>query len=506
VLFRSRVKIVELLRDNKKIIKETAIIQTVKCAERSGAPLEIISTPQWFVKLLEHKEAIHEKSKQLNWYPSSMAIKLEQWINSISWDWCISRQRFFGVPFPVWYSKREGEEGRPIFASIDELPIDPLKDLPRGYSKDEIEPDFDVMDTWATSSVSPQLNSLGINEKYHIDLIKHKKLFPADLRPQAHEIIRTWTYYTMLKAYLHEDKLPWKDIMISGWCLASDKTKMSKSKGSIVDPVQLLEDHGADIVRYWASNSRLGADTAYSEEVLLSGKRLINKLWNSGNFTLMHVRDISDFDSINIFCEADLWILSKLQQTILNATNYFEKYEYALARENIEKFFWTDFCDNYLEIIKVRIYDQHNIDRAGQLSAKSSLYYIFKVILKLFAPYVPHITDLLYSTIYDESLSIHSKNMWPSPGEISLDFKSSGENVENAIKILDLVRKIKADRNLSIKAIIDLLEYDFGNGFEIEGNLLTDLQNVTNIAKITKSDLANEIVEYSSDNLKVMIS
>jgi valyl-tRNA synthetase len=499
----ARVKIIELLKELNFIAKETPIIQSVKCAERSGAPLEIISTPQWFVNLLDHKDAMLKKSNELNWYPGSMKIKLEQWINSISWDWCISRQRFFGVPFPVWYSKKLGEKGKPIFASQDQLPVDPLKDLPRGYSKDEVDPDFDVMDTWATSSVSPQLNSHGINDKYFIDKDRHNILFPADLRPQAHEIIRTWTYYTMLKAYFHEGKLPWKDIMISGWCLASDKTKMSKSKGNIVDPVTLLKNHGADIVRYWAASSRLGADTAYSEEVLLNGKRLINKLWNSGNFVLMHINDIiaNDKTEDQIFCETDLWILSKLNKLIDSTTQYLDKYEYALAKESIEKFFWNDFCDNYLEIIKVRIYDKDGIDNKGQLSAKLTLYRVYETLLKLFAPYIPHITEALYNNIYDENVSIHANHMWPSYKEIIEDHN----HVEDIIKILDLVRKNKADNNLSIKAKIELLEYDFEKNIEIQGNLLNDLKNVINADKIVKSDLKIQDIKYFVEGLKIKV-
>jgi valyl-tRNA synthetase len=496
----ARVKIIEILKNQELVIKENSITQTVKCAERSGAPLEIISTPQWFVKILEHKDQMLQKTNELNWYPSTMKIKLEQWINSVGWDWCISRQRFFGVPFPVWYSKRPGEEGKVIFASQGELPVDPLKDLPYGYSKDEVEPDSDVMDTWATSSLSPQLNSHSINDKYHIDKERHKKLFPADLRPQAHEIIRTWTYYTILKSYLHEDKLPWKDVMISGWCLASDKTKMSKSKGNIVDPVTLLKNHGSDIVRYWASNSRLGADTAYSEEVLLSGKKLINKIWNSANFVLMHVPDTKSSKNLDLY-DADKWIMSKLNQTIIDATNYLEKYEYAIAREFIEKFFWSDFCDNYLEIIKVRIYNKDQLDNLGQLSAKYTLYNIFKNILKLFAPYIPNITESLYETIYNENESIHSRNMWPS----SYESKEQYDNVENVIKVLDLVRKGKADKKLSIKTTIKLIEYDFADGFEFSGNLLADLKNVTNSDEIIKNHLDNESINYYLDNLKIKI-
>ncbi|MDA9163765.1 valine--tRNA ligase, partial [Rickettsiaceae bacterium] len=292
----AREKTIELLKAEGLLLSQTEKTQTVKCAERSGAPLEILTTPQWFIKSVEHKEKLAKKSEELNWYPHSMKIKLDSWINGVALDWCISRQRYFGVPFPVWYSKRAGEEGKLMLPSKDQLPVDPLRDLPEGYSREEIEADKDVMDTWSTSSVSPQLSSHGIAGEFMIDKERHEKLFPADLRPQAHEILRTWAYYTMLKAELHEGVLPWKNIMISGWCLAADKSKMSKSKGNILIPETLLEQHGADVIRYWAASSRLGADTAYSEDVVKNGKRLVNKLWNAAKFVSQHFDKIPEAD------------------------------------------------------------------------------------------------------------------------------------------------------------------------------------------------------------------
>lgn len=196
-----------------------------------------------------------------------MRVRIEQWIDGLNQDWCISRQRYFGVPFPVWYSQRAGEEGKLLFAEESQLPVNPIVDLPKGYSADEVIPDFDVMDTWATSSISPQMNAgsiIGGTDRF-------EKLFPADLRPQA-AVIRTWAFYTIVKAHLHTGTVPWKNLMISGWCLAEDKTKMSKSKGNVVTPVDLITERGTDAVRYWAATSRLGQDTAFSPDLLKIGR------------------------------------------------------------------------------------------------------------------------------------------------------------------------------------------------------------------------------------------
>lgn len=488
---KAREQIIQILKENGLLKNYTPITHTVKCAERSKAPLEIITTKQWFVKTIEHKDELKKRSDQINWYPKSMKIKLDNWIDSISWDWCISRQRFFGVPFPVWYSKREKEEGRPIFASIDELPIDPSKSAPKGYTKEEVEPDLDVMDTWATSSVSPQLSSLAINEKYSIDFDKHKKLFPFDLRPQAHEILRTWAFYTILKAHLHEDTLPWKNIMVSGWCLAEDKTKMSKSKGNIIAPLKLIENYGSDVIRYWASNSKLGVDTAFSEDLLKIGKKLVNKIWNSAKFASIHFEKIQDssvatsspdnlVSSGLIFCETDLWLLQKLSKTLKRMNSKLEEFEYADAIAFLEEFFWKDLCDNYLEITKKRCYDAENDAQKESMSAILTLYHVLKIVLKLFAPYLPSITEEIYSSIYDSESSIHQKGGWP---KLNIDISEKIEqNVDFTVDILNLVRKAKSSKNLSMKAQISSLAIN--NTENLTKMLENDLLNVTNSDKI----------------------
>jgi valyl-tRNA synthetase len=475
---QARERIIELIETENLLIKKEPISHAVKCAERSGSPLEFLVTPQWFIKVVDHKKALLEKSKECNWYPKSMKIRLDQWIEGLSWDWCISRQRYFGVPFPVWYSKRSGEEGKILTPTIEQLPIDPLKDLPAGYSADEVSAETDVMDTWATSSVSPQIVSGAVNKEYAVDYEKHQKLFPADLRPQAHEIIRSWAFYTIVKAHLHENTIPWKNLMISGWCLASDKTKMSKSKGNVVTPVHLIEQHGADSVRFWTSTSNLGADTAYSEDVLAIGKKLTNKLWNAAKFASLNLDKLAqkpqnvkeDVAAGIIFHPSDLWILSRLQQVINEADKQLAVFEYAKAREAIEDFFWNDFCDNYLEIAKTRSYGDAEIINAhlklsaeeiqkNQQSSLLTLHHSLNTILKLFAPFVPHITEELYSIIFANEFavngSIHARGTWPKIEDFICD-ENSLKQGEALVNLLDNVRKIKSDHNVSIKKPIKL--------------------------------------------------
>ena len=504
----AREKIIDLLKNEGLLLEQTEKTQTVKCAERSGAPLEILTTPQWFIKSVEHKDAILQKSNELKWYPESMKIKLDSWTQGVALDWCISRQRYFGVPFPVWYSKRPGEECRVLLASVDQLPVDPLRSMPAGYAPDEVEPDRDFMDTWSTSSVSPQLSSHGIANGFMVNEERHNKLFPADLRPQAHEILRTWAYYTMLKSHLHQNTLPWKNIMISGWCLAADKSKMSKSKGNIVAPEVILEQYGADVVRYWSSSSKLGCDTAYSEDVVKNGKRLVNKLWNAAKFVSLAFDKIPDsykelsLEQVKekITAVFDKYFISKLSELVEDVSSEYEKYEYSTAMHKTESFFWSLFCDNYLEITKTRAYDENNNDPDGALSARLTLYHTLKTLLQLFAPVMPHITEEIYQILYSDK-SIHTRGNWP---KLNIKFDEvKVKQSENLLSILDLVRKIKAQDNLSIKAPIEYIEVQ---GCKLSDSLIADLKYVTSSSDIRVVEkLSSDLQGLSDDNISIYV-
>jgi valyl-tRNA synthetase len=478
------------------LTKQETIKRAVKCAERSGVPIEILVAPQWFIKILDKKELLKAKAAECNWFPEYMKVRIDQWIDGLQWDWCISRQRFFGVAFPVWYSKRAGEEEKILVAEIDQLPCDPNVDLPRGYSREEVIAETDIMDTWATSSISPQLSSKGISSEISFDKQRHEKLFPADLRPQAHEIIRTWAFYTIVKSALHQNSIPWKNLMISGWCLAADKTKMSKSKGNVVTPTSLIEEKGSDIVRYWASTSHLGADTAYSEDVFKIGQKLITKLFNAAKFASMNFEQLQA--NAKVTEASDLWILARLQQVVERATKEFESFEYARAREAIEEFFWRDFCDNYLEICKVRSYgiaaekvagvelnDQEKAEiSAKQQSAILTLKICLNSLLKLFAPFIPHICDEIYSTVFVEEFiktkSINARGKWPQVDE-KLFNKELIEEGKLLLDVIFEVRKFKSEKNISMKTTVEKVKVARVAGIE---KFLEDLANVCNAKEI----------------------
>ena len=459
----ARIKILELLKKENLVGKQQAIEHLVKCGERSKAPVEILVTPQWFIKIMDIKKELLAKAAECQWHPAHMKNNIDQWINGLNDDWCISRQRFFGVPFPVWYSKRAGEEGKIIVPKPEDLPVDPFVDTPKGYDRSEIELETDVMDTWATSSLTPQINSHGISETCMLNPTRHAKLFPADLRPQAHEIIRSWAFYTIAKSYLHENSIPWRNLMISGWCMAEPAKKMNKSYGKVVDPVGLIQKYGSDVVRLWAAGAKLGSDIVYSEDTIKVGNRLVTKLWNAVKFTSPHILELkrkakpmSARDLVNdktIYETMDLWILARLTNVIEKATTELDSFEYHNALSAIETFFWRDFCDNYLEFIKGRTYNEAK--GAEYWSAAFTLYHVIHALLCLFAPYMPHVTEELYQKLYDAK-SVHSRGNWPN---IKEQYKNDQMIAlgDTAVSILDVVRKEKAKRKTSMKTPISLI-------------------------------------------------
>ena len=491
----AREMMIALLGDAGALRGQDHTDQVVPVAERSGAPLEILVTPQWSIRTLDFKEQILAKGREINWHPPYMFQRFESWVEAIKWDWTISRQRHFGVPLPVWYSKRAGEEGRIIVPEPDQLPVDPMRDLPPGYSVDEVEPERDVMDTWATSSVSPQLITRAVTSELGPDPELHERLFPLQLRPQAHDIIRTWAFYTIVKAMHHEDEIPWQDICVSGWCLASDGSKMSKSRGTVIDPVKLLGEYGTDAVRYWTGTSRLGNDTVIAPNTLKQGKRLVTKLWNSTRLAhgVLATAGINpktpaqDLADGTISHPLDRWLLGALSQTVEKATAAFEKYEYANALREIEEFYWHIYCDNYLELVKART-NVEGASGADNISARHTLHHATMALLRLFAPFVPFVCDTL-NAIMGSASTVHARGQWPKiedQAEPGLDEALGGV----ALEIVAAVRKAKADLNVSMRAPVEVLfvaPADGGDAAMVE-TLAGDLRAIGSAETLTVVD------------------
>ena len=431
--------------------KESKNIEhSVNVHERCGTPLEYLVSMQWFIRILDRKDELIERGDQINWYPSYFKVRFDHWVANLKWDWCISRQRFYGVPFPVWYCEQCGE---PFFAKAEDLPVDPLEDSPGqpcgNCGGTSFRPEADVMDTWATSSLTPQINARW-GEKD-----EREGLLPMSLRPQAHDIIRTWAFYTITKAHLHSDDIPWRDVMISGHALNPDGLKMSKSKGNVAgDPELALKQYSADELRYWSCSSKLGSDVLFSEEVLGDGRRLVTKLFNAVKFAVSHLEDY-DPELEPELKPYDRWILSRFTIAAARTTEGMEQYEYSVAMKKAEHFFWKILCDNYLEIVKKRLYSDD--DEAGKQSAQYALYRIIYGSLRLFAPVLVHVTEELYQALFRESEgheSLHVAN-WPDPDFMDEEALKYGDM---SLQIIEKARKFKSEQNLSMAAPLKALE------------------------------------------------
>lgn len=421
----ARKQIIEDLKDS--LIKQENIVQTVNVHERCDTPVELIQSKQWFIKISDMKDIWLEYGKKIKWHPEYMFKNYELWVNSLKWDWCVSRQRFYGVPFPFWYCNDCGEV---IVADEKDLPVDPTANKPKQCPKckgNNIVPETDVMDTWATSSCTPfLLRELGNN----------KDLFPVDLRPNAHEIIRTWDFYSIVKSYYHFKDIPFKNVMISGHGLDEQGRKISKRLGNYVSSDKLIEEYGADAVRYWATGASLGQNLRFNPKEIKKGKQITIKLWNVARFIQMN--GISE-NNQNLE-QPDLWIISEANKTIKNTTNYFETFEYAKAKNEIETFFMSKFADYYIEFVKYRLNEDN---KESKESAQYTLNTVFTITLKLFAPLIPFITEEIYSFTNKES--IH-KSSWPEEIKAS----EPDEDFINAIEAIDEIRKYKSENKISL--------------------------------------------------------
>jgi valyl-tRNA synthetase len=448
---QARRRIVELLEQSGDLIGEpTPVTRAVKFFEKGERPVEIVTSRQWFIRTLEHREELLERGRELRWHPPYMRARLEDWVNGLNGDWCVSRQRFFGVPFPIWYPLDASgaiEYEEPIAASDDQLPVDPSTDVPDGYEAEQrgqpggFVGDPDVMDTWATSSLTPQIaGQAGEDEELFA------KVFPMDLRPQAHDIIRTWLFSTILRSQLDYGELPWSEAAISGWVLDPDRKKMSKSKGNVVTPMHLLEEHGADAVRYWAASGRPGADTAFDPQQMKVGRRLAVKLLNASKFALAEEPE-SDPAHPALTHPLDRAVIARLASVVEDATTHFEGYDYARALERTETFFWW-FCDYYLELVKGRRYDP---DPTVSASVSRALRLSLSAFQRLLAPFLPFVTEEVWS--WWQEGSVH-RAQWPDRAELGEVAEDPLQDValSLAADVLREVRKAKSQAQVKMRA------------------------------------------------------
>ena len=438
-------QIIEALKARGFLLDRQPVLQSVRVHERDDTPVEYIVTQQWFFRVLDFKQEWLEAGEQVTWHPAHMQARYREWVENLAWDWIISRQRYFGVAIPVWYCDACGKI---LLASKEQLPVDPIEQEPTeacDCGNTTYRPEEDVMDTWATSSMSPQIVGRWLTDKQ-----LYEKVFPMTLRPQAHEIIRTWAFYTIVKSHYHFGVLPWKVVAISGWGLAAEGAgKISKSRGGgPMPPVEMIEKYSADAVRYWAASTGLGKDTTISEEKIALGSKLVTKLWNVAKFSQRFLENYQLPARLPDFTPTDRWILSRAQWLIRRVTELFHNYDYAAAKSETESFFWRDLADNYLEMSKERLYDEANELREG---ARYTLYHVLLTVIKLFAPILPYITEEIYQALFvpiEGEGSIHNAR-WPVANEswLSAIADAAGEAL---IEVATAIRRYKSESNISL--------------------------------------------------------
>lgn len=489
----AREKILELLKESGALKNQKKITHSVAVFERSKKEIEYIVLPQWFVKIIENKKGFIKLADTIDWHPQHMKSRYVNWVENLNWDWCVSRQRTYGIPIPVWY---EQDTGKPVYPTIDQLPVNPETDLPQGYDGDpkNLIPEKDVMDTWNTSSLSPYICKQLYNRTTESPFDGKNDFIPMGMRPQAHDIIRTWAFYTIVKAWMHDKKVPWKEIVISGHVLSEQNEKISKSKGNVpTEPNKLLELYAPDAIRFWTASGSLGQDTAFSPDQIKIGQKLLTKLWNAFKFIQMNTKEYThEHTKQPKLNHINQWMIDQYNECLTTYKKYFAKHEFSLALQSVETLFWKDFCDNYIEIIKGQFFSPEQFSEEEKQATLWTLYEVGFRILQLYAPILPHITDFLYQALYKSQFKTESVHISQLP-EASTAEKTN--QMESILTLISEVRKLKTDHQLSLKTELEMLTISTQNPEAI--------QSVENyITSITKA----KAISYTTDPVETSIT
>ena len=502
----ARQLIKERLDQNGLLLERQPTSQVIPVHERCDTPVEILMSQQWFIRLLDYKDEFLAAGEKVAWYPQHMKNRYLSWVENLAWDWCISRQRYYGIRFPLWYCQDCGEI---ILADEDQLPVDPTGDQPNqrcNCGSNDFIPEKDFLETWATSSLTPQIVGRWLCEDQDGEQNLFEQVYPFSLRPQAHEIIRTWAFYTIAKSHYHQKEIPWKEIAISGWGIAGEGMgKISKSKGGgPLSPHEMIERHSADAVRYWAVSTGLGKDAVISESKIQLGAKLATKLWNVARFSERFLSDYhppeGEFSDPHILNNIDLtpadrWILSRLQKLVLRSTQLLENYDYAPAKNEIENFFWNDFADNYLEMCKQRLYTGD--DKHAQ-AARFTLHTLLLTISKLLAPYLPFVTESIYQGLFtrDDELnggefdSIHLST-WPKANP-NLQDEIAEEVGDILVEIATAARRYKSENSLSLGTELQQLQISTVDALLSE-HLIDAKQDLISITRAKEIDISSQL-------------
>lgn len=485
------------LKNQGLLVNQKQITHSVNVHERCKKEIEYLALTQWFLAILPYKQKLLDIAETLEWFPTFMKSRYINWVEALSWDWCLSRQRFYGIPFPSWHCNN----GHVILASLDSLPIDPQETPYVGTCPEcksaLIEPDTDVMDTWNTSSLTPQICfSLWNKNANPFESSEIKEFIPMSMRPQAHDIIRTWAFYTIVKSWMHYEKLPWKSIVISGHVLSDAKEKLSKSKGNTrIAPETLLQNYPADVIRYWTASGRLGQDVAFSETQLKIGQRLVTKLWNAFRFIHEHMKDIPSSQP-NPLGSVNEWLVHQSSACFTQYKKYFEESEFSLALDTVEKFFWHDFCDNYIELVKEQLFKPELYSAQEISGTRWTLYTVGLHLLQLYAPYLPYITEALYQELY------RSTEKTPSLHQTTFDhrkfmFEQSTLTMQHLVKLISQVRSLKTEKQLSLKVPLETLE--------IYCNEQSILNNLAQLEQMIKGVTHAVVISYHAEKIDASI-